>query len=257
MTLTAVILTYNEAAHIVACIESVQFADDVLVFDSGSTDSTRSLAVNAGAQVLVHPFENYAAQRNAALKAVGDGWVLFVDADERVPIALAQEVQQAIRATDAAGYRIPRHNYIFGKLTMGAGWFPDYQTRLLKVRAAYYDPARRVHEVVILDGPEGTLSNPLIHYNYRDLAHFAQKQRRYSRTDADSLYQQGERTKPWTLATMPLRHFWWRFVTLAGYRDGWHGLSLSLLMARYEFRKYRLLGQLWQQHQPEATAKHD
>src|SRR5690606_5124003 len=106
-------------------------------------------------------------------------WVLFVDADERVTPELAEEVREKIMLPGYAGFRIPRHNYIFGKLTLGAGWYPDYQTRLLKVGAAHYDPTRKVHEVVVLDEEEGTLEHPFIHYNYRDARQFAEKQRRY------------------------------------------------------------------------------
>ena len=244
--LTAIVLTYNETEHIVDCIETLRFADAIVVFDSGSTDNTRTLAQGAGATVIEHAFENYAAQRNAALDAVQGQteWVLFVDADERVTDALATEVKAVIQQ-DCVGWRIPRHNYIFGTITKATGWYPDYQTRLLKVGRSHYDPAKAVHEVVILDGKLGTMQNPLIHYNYKDVAHFGEKQRRYSRYDASILHQQGIKPKFYTYFTMPLRHFWWRFVTLQGYRDGWHGFFLSLLMARYEFRKYWLLGEMW------------
>lgn len=245
--LTAVILTYNEARHIAACIESVRFADDVIVFDSGSTDDTPAIAAAEGARVLRRPFDDYAGQRNAALDAVGQGWVLFVDADERVTPELAAETRAVIAQGDAAGYRIPRHNFIFGKLTRGAGWYPDYQTRLLKVGAARYDPAKKVHEVVLLDGPEGALEHPFIHYNYDHPAQFRDKQRRYVAYDAQILYEQGVRPKVYTPFTQAARHFRWRFWSLGGWRDGLHGLRLSLLMAWYEYHKYRLLRKLWRQ----------
>ena len=246
--LTAVILTYNEADNIADCVASVRFADRVVVFDSGSADATQQLAREAGADVIEHAFVDYSGQRNAALNAVADGtdWVLFVDADERVTDQLAVEIRSVITAPDdVAGWQIPRHNYIFGHLTQAAGWYPDYQTRLLRVGYAQYDPARRVHEVVVLDGDLGTLGGVLVHYNYRDVTQFGVKQRRYSRYDASILYQQGVKPKPYSLLSMPLRQFWWRFVTLSGYRDGLHGLHLSLLMARYEFYKYRLLWGMW------------
>ncbi len=247
MKLAAVILTRNEAAHIQECIASVRFADHMLVFDSFSDDDTVPLAQRAGATVIQHAFENYASQRNAALQAVAGqaDYVLFVDADERVTPELAAEIRQVILQSDTAGWRIPRHNYIFGRLTKGAGWFPDYQTRLLRLGAARYDPARQVHELVILDGPEGTLRNPLIHYNYADLSQFHRKQQSYSAYDARILYEQGIRPKPQNDVLQPWRQFWWRFVTLKGYQDGWHGFRLSVLMAWYELRKYRLLRKLW------------
>ncbi len=249
MRLAAIILTYNEAQHVADCIETLRFADAMIVFDSHSSDQTVELARNAGAQVIQNRFENYAQQRNAALDAVRESadWVLFVDADERVPQALAVEVRASIERAGYAGFRIPRDNYIFGKLTRGAGWYPDYQTRLLKVGAAHYDPARQVHEVVVLEGSEGKLTNALIHYNYRDLAQFVEKQRRYSAYDARILHEQGIRPKPQNYLLQPLRQFWWRYVTLKGYGDGLHGLRLSGLMAWYEFRKYGLLRELWKQ----------
>lgn len=248
--LTAVILTYNEAKHIVACVQSCQrLTTTVLVVDSGSTDNTQALATQAGAQVVVHPFENYAAQRNYALAQVGAGWVLFVDADERLSDESVAEVRAVLSTDDPAqaGWRFPRHNYIFGRLTRATGWYPDYQTRLLRVGRAHYDPEKIVHEVVLLDGELGTLENPLIHYNYEDMAHFGEKQRKYSHYDAQILYAQGVQPKAWSFLSMPIRHFIWRFFTLKGYQDGVHGLLLSLLMARYEFRKYWLLMGFWRQ----------
>ena len=247
MILTAIILTYNEAKHIQDCIESVRFADHILVFDSFSQDETVSLARQAGADIIQRPFDHYAGQRNAALDSVAGraDWVLFVDADERVTPQLAEEIRRVMQTPEFAGWRIPRHNYIFGRLTRGAGWFPDYQTRLLRVGAARYDPARQVHELVLLDGPEGTLENPLLHYNYDHVAQFHRKQQAYNAYDARILYEQGVRPKPQNYVLQPLRHFWWRFVTLKGYQDGWHGFYLSVLMAWYELRKYRLLRRLW------------
>ncbi len=248
MRLFGIILTRNEASHIRECIESLRFADHIIVFDSFSSDATIDLAREAGAEIIQRAFDNYPGQRNAALEAArerGADWVLFVDADERVTPELAAEVRAVIEQPDAAGWRIPRYNYIFGKLTLGAGWYPDYQTRLLRVGAARYDPARQVHELVLLDGAEGTMQAHFVHYNYRDAAQFAEKQRRYTAYDARILYEQGLRPKPHNFILQPWRQFWWRFVTLKGYRDGLHGLRLSVLMAWYEFRKYRLLRGLW------------
>jgi (heptosyl)LPS beta-1,4-glucosyltransferase len=245
--LFAIILTRNESAHITACIDSLRFADRIIVFDSFSDDDTAVLALEAGAELIQRAFEDYPSQRNAALEAVKGraDWVLFVDADERVTPKLEAEVLAAIEKPGYAGWRIPRHNYIFGKLTRGAGWYPDYQTRLLKVGAARYDPERQVHEVVVLDGDEGTLTEPFIHYNYASAQQFRDKQRRYTFYDATILYEQGIHPKPKNYILQPLRQFWWRFVTLKGYTDGLHGLRLSALMAWYEFRKYLLLGRLW------------
>jgi glycosyltransferase involved in cell wall biosynthesis len=247
MNLTAIILTRNEARHIQDCIASLQWADRVIVFDSGSTDNTRQLAADAGADVLENAFINYPQQRNDALKVAESDWVLFVDADERVSPELAAEVQQVLENPQHAGYWIPRHNFIFGKLTQHTGWYPDYQMRLLKRNVARYDPERQVHELVML--PEGDtgghLQTPLIHYNYDSVAQFHEKQRRYVQYDAKILYEEGIKPKIYTPFTQPIRHFKWRFFDLQGYKDGLHGLHLSLLMAWYELRKYWILRGMW------------
>jgi glycosyltransferase involved in cell wall biosynthesis len=242
--LAAVILTCNEERRIVDCVQSVAWADEVVVLDTHSTDRTVELAQAHGARVIEHPFEDFAQIRNAALELVEAEWLLFVDADERATPALAAEIAGELRGPSADGYWIPRHNYIFGRLTLGAGWFPDYQMRLLRRGRARYDPSRKVHELVILDGPEGYLKNALIHYNYDTAQEFRRKQARYLEYDAQILRKRGVRPRPYTYLTQPLRHFWWRFVTLRGHRDGLHGLRLSALMAWYEYRKYVRLRQL-------------
>jgi (heptosyl)LPS beta-1,4-glucosyltransferase len=244
-TLTAVILTYNEAEHVAACIESVRWADRVVVFDSFSTNATPQLARAAGATVLQHRFENYSTQRQAALDAVSAEWIFFVDVDERSSPEQADEIRRRIQVPDIHAYGVPRHNYICGVLTRHAGWFPDYQVRLLRRARVRYDMTRAVHELVIVDGASGTLDTPLIHYNYRDWAHFREKQEKYTTLAAQELRRQGVRVKPQNYILQPLRHFFWRFITLQGYKDGWHGLRLSTIMARFEFHKYVRLQKLW------------
>jgi hypothetical protein len=243
--LTAVILTYNEAAHITDCIQSLNWADRILVFDSHSEDDTVALAEAAGVEIGLSKFENYAQQRNAALDSISTDWVFFVDADERGTAELAAEIRQKICERPERGWEVPRHNYIFGKLTLGAGWFPDYQARLFAHGKVRYE--RPVHELAVVDGAVGQLENTLIHYNYGDVAQFHATQQKYTDYDAGILYQAGMRPKPQNYVLQPWRQFWWRFVTLKGYKDGAHGLHLSLLMSYYEWVKYRKLRKLWRQ----------
>lgn len=244
MELTAVILTLNEAAHIRPCLESLSWVDRALVFDSFSQDETVALAQAAGAAVQQCRFENYAQQRNAALASLHTDWVFFVDADERGSLELGAEIRQVMAQRPEMGWYVPRYNYIFGRLTRGAGWYPDYQLRLFRYGRVHYE--RPVHELAVVDGPIGHLHTPLRHYNYRDPAHFHAKQRAYSSYDADILYAQGVRPRPHNFILQPLRQFWWRFVTLGGYRDGGHGARLSLYLAYYEWVKYRKLAAHWQ-----------
>lgn len=237
--LVAIILAYNEEQHVAECVASVAWADGVVVIlDPRSTDRTEQLAKQAGARVISHPFADYASQRNFALDAVTAKWILFIDADERSSPEQADEIRYRIVTEPFAGFWIPRHNYIFGKLTRHTGWYPDYQMRLLQRTKARYDPDRKVHELVELDGEAGYLSAPFVHYNYQSLAQFREKQRRYVQYDARILHEAGIQPKPHKFLTQPARHFWWRYVTLEGYKDGIHGLRLSLLMAWYELQKY-------------------
>src|SRR5581483_8822710 len=119
--------------------------DELLVLDSESTDRTREVAAAYTDRVLVQRFENFSRQRNRALAAARGEWVFFVDADERASPALAAEVRRAVAGTDLAGYWVPRRNIILGRWIRHAGWYPDYQLRLLRRDCAHYDEAREVH----------------------------------------------------------------------------------------------------------------
>jgi glycosyltransferase involved in cell wall biosynthesis len=247
LELAAVVLTKNEERHIGECLDSLDWTDEQVVFDDLSTDRTPELARARGARVLSHALENFAAQRDAALAAVEANWILFVDADERVTLALAEEIRRVIRyegEQSRAGWWIPRHNYMIGHRMRGGGWYPDHQLRLLRRACARYDPAHPVHETVILDGKAGYLEQPFIHYNYDTVAQFQRKMGRYTHFEAQILNEQGTRVRPWTYATMPLREFWRRFVTLGGYRDHVYGLLFCGLMGWYTFLTYQRLRRL-------------
>lgn len=236
--LKGVVLTLNEARHIEACIDSLKWTDGVIVLDSLSTDGTADLARAAGADVIPHPFENYAQQRNVALDAAKADWVLFVDADERATPELAVEARDVITNRPESGWWIPRYNYIFGHRMRATGWYPDYQMRLLRPEAARYDPDRHVHELVVLAGDAGYLRSPLIHYNYETLRQFIDKQQRYLAYDVGILKASGVEPRLHTPFTQAARQVWWRFITLEGWRDTIWGLLLSSLMGYYEMRKY-------------------
>jgi hypothetical protein len=133
---------------------------------------------------------------------------------------------------------------MFGRWIRHAGWYPDYQLRLLRRDRARYDGRREVHELVELDGEAGHLQNPLIHHNYDTVREFCDKQDRYTGCEARMLFDSGHRARPWNLVLQPLRQFRWRYLSLRGYRDGWRGLLLSCLMAYYDLVKYWRLWRL-------------
>ena len=243
----AVVLTFNEQKHIAACLETLSWADRRVVFDSFSTDQTVEIARQCGAEIHQNKFENYAQQRNAALAAVDADWAFFIDADERCTEVLGEEIRRVVR-NQGEGHDVwatPRHNYLFGRLTLGAGWYPDFQARLFRVGKADFEPSRAVHEVARFEGEMGRFTNVLLHYNYETVGQFHAKQRKYAALDAGILYKQGVRPKLRNFVLQPAREFRRRFFTLRGYRDGLHGLRLSLLLAYYTWIMYRRLADMW------------
>lgn len=235
MKLTAAVIARDEERMLGDCLESIAFADERLVLvDTATTDRTREVGRLGGARVEERAFDNFAAQRDAALHLATGDWVLFVDADERVSAALREEVLTTIqRPLGRRGFWIPRHNYLMGHVVRHAGWFPDYQLRLLERCAAHFDPTRPVHELALVDGPIGHLREPLIHFNYASLREFIAKQERYCPLEAQRWLAVYGPPRMRALLGQPAREFWRRYVTLQGYRDGRLGLMLSVLLAYY------------------------
>lgn len=242
--IVAGVLTKNAAQHLADCLETLSWADGVILEDGFSDDETVAIAQAYQATVCQNEFVNFSVARNNVLQSgtdMGADWLLFVDADERVTPELATEIQTVVARHEKVGWWIPRYNDMWGHRMRGGGWYPDYQLRLLKIGAARYDPQREVHELAELDGEAGYLREHLIHYNYDSLAHFKEKQGRYSEFETKILRAKGIRPKPWTYLTMPLREFKRRYISLHGYRDGWLGLQLCGLMGWYTFKTYRQL----------------
>lgn len=244
LSLVAVILARNESEHIAACVANVApWVDAVVVWDSVSSDATPALARAAGAQVVQRPFDTFASQRQAVLDTINAEWILFIDADERLTPELGNEIRTRLDmlrgsttydgTPSVAGFWLPRRNIIAGHETRGAGFYPDYQLRLLRRAASRYPLDRQVHEVVELDGDARYMDAPLIHHNYKDWQHFHRKQRFYAAYEARILAQRGIHPRPHNFVLQPLREFIRRYVHLAGYRDGLHGLWLCLLLAWY------------------------
>ncbi|MEW5720951.1 MAG: glycosyltransferase family 2 protein [Chloroflexota bacterium] len=253
--LSVILLTHNEQKHIRACLASVRdFADELLVLDDYSADDTVALARQMGARVESRKLDNFPNQRNAAIELARGDWIFFIDADERATPALGREIRERIvdRNSDSAvggrpsavGFWVSRRNIIFGKEIRHTGWSPDYQPRVMKKGFARFDPAREVHELVLWDGQVGYLREPLIHYNYETLAQFRKKQIVYTRYEAQVWLAEGKRARWRGAIGQPLREFFRRYISLQGWRDGGHGLLLSVLMAYYAFVRWRMLREM-------------
>ncbi len=238
------IITLNEIANIDACLDSVAWADDVVVVDSGSTDGTVDRVRARGTRLVVRDWPGYSAQKNFAAGQTAQDWILSVDADERVSPALAAEIRAVLASSPAAaGFRIPRVTWHLGRWIRTTDWYPDYQLRLYDRRRAAWPP-RLVHESVRADGPVAYLSNELQHYAYRDIGHHHEVMNRYTTLAARLMHEQGRRAGIVDLALHPPAAFLRNYVWKRGVVDGLPGLVISAMNAYYVFLKFAKLWEL-------------
>lgn len=236
--LSALVTTKNEARTIRACLESLRWADEIVVVDSGSTDETLAIARSIADRVLQHEYENPAAQKNWALPQLTHPWTLILDADERVTPRLRREIESVL--SDPArrdGYWIYRENHFYGRPIRSAGWQRDKVLRLFDRRKGAYRPVL-VHEELSLDGRAGVLSERLFHEPYRDLDHYFEKWDRYARASAEELRRRGVRASAARLLLRPWLRFARMYVLEGGFREGRRGLVLCWLAAFSVFTKY-------------------
>jgi glycosyltransferase involved in cell wall biosynthesis len=241
MSLSVIIITKNEAADIGACLESVAWADEIVVVDGGSTDDTVAICRGLGAQVHVcADWPGFGPQKNRALGYATRDWVLSLDADERVTPELRQQIECAIAEGKYAGYYLPRLSQFCGKFIHHSGWRPDYVLRLFRRGAARFSDDL-VHEKVLLEGSTGKLSSSLLHYSYRTQGDVERKIAHYSASAAQQMYAAG-RKAGWLDA--PLRGGWAflrTYVLRLGVLDGGAGLAIARMNARTTYLKYRRL----------------
>ncbi|WP_417276703.1 glycosyltransferase family 2 protein [Castellaniella sp.] len=238
MSLSVIIITKNEAARIASCLESVSFADEIIVLDSGSTDNTCDIARRLGALVHSSPdWPGFGPQKNRALALATGDWVLSIDADEQLSPELAAAIRAAIQAPQADAYRMARLSKFCGKPIWHSGWWPDYVLRLFRREAGRFTDAA-VHESVQVVGQTATLPGHFLHDPYASLEIFIDKINRYSTEAALQAYHKGRRT---TLLG-PFGHAFWTFLRhyffRRGFLDGWRGLVLAGMAATGSFYRY-------------------
>ena len=249
MRVTATIITLNEEENIRAACESVAWADEVLVVDSGSTDATREIARGCGARVIERAWPGFAAQKQFAADQARHEWVFSLDADERLSPELRASVEDLLYTPDeklADGYRAARRAFYMGRWIKGGGWYPDHQLRLYK-RARGRWAGAHVHESVRMD--EGarveTLDGDLLHYSVRDaLHHHRMVGERYAPLAARQMFESGRRTTPLGVATAAPLAFARSFLLKAGFRDGLAGLAIARFAAHHAFLKHLLLWEM-------------
>jgi glycosyltransferase involved in cell wall biosynthesis len=238
------IITLNEAANIGAALESVKWADEIVVVDAESTDETVTIARRYTDRVIVRAWPGYVAQKNYAAEQASHDWIFSLDADERVTPALASEIRGLLQQEPTApGHRVPRVTFHLGRWIRSTDWYPDYQLRLYDRRRGRWT-GRYVHESVKVDGAPGHLTHDLEHYAYRDLSHHMQSMDRYTSLAARQMFEDGRRAGWLEVMIHPRLAFFRNYILRGGFRDGMPGLIVSAMNAHYVGLKFSKLWEL-------------
>ena len=240
--LSVLIPSFNSDKYIRAALESVKWADEILVCDSYSTDKTLEIAKEFGAKIIQHEYHNSADQKNWAIQRCVYDWVLIVDTDE----ALEPELQNEIRGklaqetVEECGFRIPRKNYIYGRWVKHGGIYPDFQLRLFRRDRGHYQ-TRFVHAHPIINGEVGIFQHAILHEGFKDLTVWIHKLERYSNYEVEELIRQKKRFSYLRITLFPLLVFIRNYFFKLGFLEGSRGLMLAGLDAIYYFTMYAKL----------------
>jgi|SRR3989344_3347022 len=234
--LSVVISAFNEEKKIADCLSSIKFADEIILIDNSSADKTYEVSRKFTTKIFTRPNNPMLnVNKNFGFtKAAGD-WILSLDADEKIPNELAEEIKSILKIKNNKinGYWISRKNIIFGKWIEHTGWYPDHQLRLFRKEKGRFEE-KHVHEMIKLDGESDYLKNPMFHNNYENINQFLQKTFFiYAPNEADNLIKNSYKFDWKDSIRFPVKEFLSRFFAREGYKDGLHGLVLSLLMAFY------------------------
>jgi glycosyltransferase involved in cell wall biosynthesis len=233
------VIAFNEADKIEAALQSVTWADEIVVADSFSTDGTAEIARRYTERVIQVPFEGFGKLRNDVLAQLTGDWIFSLDADERCTTASVAEIRRVIAAPDAAdAYLMPRRNFFFGRWIRHSGWYPDYRQPQLFRRGKLSYTLDAVHETYQLDGRLGKLVEPIAQVPFRDLAQALSKMQRYSTLGVERLQQRGAGASMWGALAHGVAAFLRHYVVRAGFLDGWAGFVIALSNFEGTFYRY-------------------
>lgn len=250
--LSVVLVTKNEERNLARALESVKWADEVIVLDSHSIDQTTEIARKYGARVRDIEWPGFGLAKQQAVECAAGEWILSLDADEVVTPELAHDIQSIVQGNGSiSGYYLPRRTNFLGRWIYHCGWYPDYVLRLFRKSHGRFDRAV-VHEKVLIEGATAHLSSDLLHYSYPSLELYFEKFNRYTSLGAEDAFREGRRAGWVDVVIRPWITFAKHYVSKQGFRDGLEGFILSALSATAVLVKYAKLRQL-QRGQKEAT----
>lgn len=234
--LSVVVSVFNGERVLDDCLKSAEFANEIVVVNNSSTDKTLEIARKYTDKIFTRPNNLMLnVNKNFGFSKATSDWILSLDADERISPELKEEILLATNSqlSTFSGYWIPRKNIIFGKWIEHTGWYPDHQLRLFKKGSGNF-PEEHVHEMIKIVGQTGYLKSDILHYNYDSISQFLQKLGTiYGPNEADQLLKKGYVFDWKDVIRFPVKEFLSRFFAREGYKDGFHGLVLSILMAFY------------------------
>ena len=248
--LSVIVITRNEERNIVACLESVTWADDIIIVDAQSGDATATLARQFTQKIFVEPWKSFSEAKTFAVAKSRHDWVLWLDADERVTPTLAAEIQSLLESSPTqAAYSVARRAYFLGRWIRHSGWYPGRVPRLFRKDRALFSPAA-VHEGLIVQGAVGELRNDLLHFTDPNLYHYLAKLNRYTTLASKESFDSGKRFRRIDLFVRPPWLFVKMYIVRLGFLDGVPGLLLALLSSAYVFTKYAKLWEAWSSETP-------
>jgi (heptosyl)LPS beta-1,4-glucosyltransferase len=252
--LTVTVIAWNEEERLRACLESVAWADEIVVVDAESGDKSVLIAREFTDKVSVRAWPGFATQKNFAIDQATGDWILSLDADERVTAELRERIRSIVKNDGPAdGYTIPRRNIFWGRWVRHGGLYPDYQLRLFRRRAGRF-VENAVHESVTVSGRVEALTEPLLHHSYRDLEDFVRRSNRYSTLSAQDWIRRGKGTGLLGLVTRPLGRFFSMYIVHRGFLDGWRGFVLAVLYGEYVFLR---MAKVWERQRERKSPGSD
>jgi glycosyltransferase involved in cell wall biosynthesis len=242
---SAVVIVYNEEENLPGCLESLKWADEIVVVDSSSTDKTVEIARRATDKVFQKEYRGHIDKKRFAVSKAANDWVFSLDADERPTPELIEEIREVLagKGEGHAGFDMPRITWHLGRWIRHGEWYPDRGTRLFRKSLQRYE-GTEPHDKVILEGKRGRLRGRILHYNYRDFAHQIDRVQAYSDQAAKAMLAEGRRAGLWNLMVRPAFKFLRCYFLRLGFLDGWAGFIIAATSAFYVHAKYAKLYEL-------------